>query len=192
MQRSIRRSHYSGPAPCLVLMPMDCAISQTRYLTLVSFHCVVQPPFSCQIPKVSAAHWLTPTPAFSAQMRTDRVGSWIVLTSVTTDSGNQEELHYIIGSHRWSIIQWWTSTGRYFKQESGVLNISSRVMRCGSRGEEGVSRVLEIVSMVGRQGEYMHGLGGVFLIQRQHLGFCSARTQFAWHHLSVLIHRLNS
>jgi hypothetical protein len=41
-----------------------------------------------------------------------------------------------------------------------VLNISSRVMRCRSRVEEGVSQVLEIVSKVGRQGEYIYGLGG--------------------------------
>jgi len=38
--------------------------------------------------------------------------------------------------------------------------MSPMVMRCGSRGEEGVSKVLEIVSKVGRQGEYVDGLGG--------------------------------
>jgi hypothetical protein len=38
----------------------------------------------------------------------------------------------------------------YSNQASGVLNISPRVMQCGSRGEEGVSKVLEIVSKVGR------------------------------------------
>jgi len=41
-----------------------------------------------------------------------------------------------------------------------VLNISSRVMRCGSRGEEGVAKVVEIVNKVGRQGECIDGLGG--------------------------------
>jgi len=58
------------------------------------------------------------------------------------------------------MIEWWISNARYSKQASGVLNISSRVMRCGSRDEEGVSKVLEIVSKVGRQGEYIYRLGG--------------------------------
>lgn len=58
------------------------------------------------------------------------------------------------------MIEWWILNACYSKQASGVLNISSRVMRCGSRGEEGVSKVLEIVSKVGRQGEYIYGLGG--------------------------------
>jgi len=77
-----------------------------------------------------------------------------------TDFGNQKASHYILGSQRWSMIEWWISNGCYSKQASGVLNISSRVMRCGSRGEEGMSKVLEIVSKVGRQGEYIYGLGG--------------------------------
>jgi len=58
------------------------------------------------------------------------------------------------------MIEWWISNACYSKQASGVLNISSRVMQCGSRGEEGVSKVLEIVSKVGRQGIYINGLGG--------------------------------
>jgi len=33
-------------------------------------------------------------------------------------------------------------------------------MQCGSRGEKGVSKVLEIVSTVGMQGKYIYGLGG--------------------------------
>jgi hypothetical protein len=37
---------------------------------------------------VSAAHWLTPTPVFSAQTRTCRVNIWIVLPLATTDFGN--------------------------------------------------------------------------------------------------------
>jgi len=41
-----------------------------------------------------------------------------------------------------------------------VLNILSRVMRCDCRAEESVSKVLEIVSKVGRHGEYIYGLGG--------------------------------
>jgi len=57
------------------------------------------------------------------------------------------------------MIVWWISNVCYSEQASEVLNIPSRVMRCGSRGEEGVSKVLEIVSKVGRQGKYMYGLG---------------------------------
>jgi len=142
------------------MMLMDWAISQTRSLSLLSIRCVVKPPLSCQIPMVSAAHGLTPTPAFSAQTRTWKVGIWIVLASATTDFGNQKASHYILGSQQWSMIGWWMSNACYSKQASGVLNISSRVMGCGSRGEEGVSKVLEIVSKVGRQGEYIYGLGG--------------------------------
>jgi len=33
-------------------------------------------------------------------------------------------------------------------------------MRCGRRGEEGMSKVLEIVNKVARQGEYIYGIGG--------------------------------
>jgi len=57
------------------------------------------------------------------------------------------------------MIEWWISNACYSKQASGVLNISSRVMQCGSRGEEDVSKVLEIVTKVGRQGEDIYGLG---------------------------------
>jgi hypothetical protein len=41
-----------------------------------------------------------------------------------------------------------------------MWNILSRVMQSGDSGEEGVSRVLEIVSKVGRQGKYIYRLGG--------------------------------
>jgi hypothetical protein len=58
------------------------------------------------------------------------------------------------------MIEWWILNVCYSKQLSRVFNISSTVMRCGSRGEEGVLKVLEIVSKVGRQGEYIYGLGG--------------------------------
>jgi len=44
------------------------------------------------------------------------------------------------------------------------MNIWSRVRRCGSKGEESMSKILEIVSKVGSQGKYICGLGGVFLI----------------------------
>jgi hypothetical protein len=159
-QRSIRRSHCLGPAPCMLMMLMDWAIPQTRSPTLLSIRCVVKPPLSCQIPMVSAAHWLTPTLAFSAQTRTCRVSIWMVLASATTDFGNQNASHYILGTQRWSMIEWWISSASYSKKASRVLNISSRVMRCGSRGEEGVSKALEIVSKVGSQVEYIYGLGG--------------------------------
>jgi len=109
---------------------------------------------------LSAAHWLTPTPAFSAQAQTCTVGIWNVPASATTDFGYQKASHYILGSQRLSMIEWWISNACYFKQASGVLNILSRVMRCGSRGEEGVSKVLEIVTKVGWHGEYIYGLGG--------------------------------
>ena len=59
------------------------------------------------------------------------------------------------------MIEWWISNACYSKQALGVLNISSRVMQCGSRDEEGVSKVLEILSKVGRQGKYIYGLGGI-------------------------------
>jgi len=160
MRWSIRRFHCSWPAPCLLMMVMDWAIAQTPSLTLLSIRWVVKAPLSCQIPMVSDAHWLSPTPAFSAQMQTCRVGIWIVLASATTDFGNQRASHYIVGSQQLSMIEWWISNAGYSKQVSGMLNISSRVMRSGSRGDEGVSKVLEIVSKVGRQGEYMYRLGG--------------------------------
>jgi len=159
-QRSIRRSHCSRLAPCLLTMLLDWAISQTCSLTLLSIRCIVKPPLSCHIPIVSAAHWLTPTPAFLAQTRTSRVSIWIVLAFATTDFGNQKASHYILGSRWWSMIQWCIRNACYSKQASGVLNISSRVTRCGIRGEESLSKILEILSKVGRQGEYIYGLGG--------------------------------
>jgi len=94
-QRWIRRSHRSGPAPSLLMILTDCAISKTRSFTLLSIRCVVKPPLSCQIPVGSAAHWLAPTPAFSAQMRTWRVGLLIVFASTLTDFGNQQASHHI-------------------------------------------------------------------------------------------------
>jgi hypothetical protein len=77
-----------------------------------------------------------------------------------TDLGNQKASQYIIGSHQLSMIDWWISNACYSKQVSGVLNLSSRVMRCSNRGEESVSKVLEIVSKVSRQGENIYWLGG--------------------------------
>jgi len=106
MQQSIGRSHCSGQASCLLMMLMGWAISQMCSLSLLSIHCVVKPPLLCHVPIVSAAHWLTPTPAFSAQTQTGRFGIWILLASVTTDIGNQTALHYIVGSQRWSMIEW--------------------------------------------------------------------------------------
>jgi len=106
-QQSISRSHCSGPAPCVLMMHMDWASSQTHSLTLVSFCCVVSQPFPCQIPLVSAAHSLTPTPAFSAQTWTCSAGIWIALASAMTDFGNQKASQCILGSPQWSIIEWW-------------------------------------------------------------------------------------
>jgi len=83
------------------------------------------------------------------------------------------------------MIEWWISNACYSRQVSGVLNILSSVLRCGSRGEEGVSKVLEIVSKVGRQCKYIYGLGGfswsgdIVLVRRHRLGCNSAREQFA-------------
>ena len=135
IQWLIKRFHCLGPAPSLLLMLMDWAIVQTRSLTLLCFRCIVKPPFSCQFPMVFAAHWLTPIPAYSAQRRTCWVSIWIVLASATTDFGNQKASHYILGSQQWSVIEWWISNARNSKQASWVLNISSRVMQCSSRGE---------------------------------------------------------
>jgi len=103
--QSIRRFHCSGPAPSLLLMLMDWAVSQTCSLTLWSFCCVVKPPFPCQIPMVSVAHWLTPTPVFSAHMRTCRVSIWIESASAMIDFGNQKASHYILCPQQWSRIE---------------------------------------------------------------------------------------
>jgi len=178
-QQSDRRSHRAGLAPCLLLMLVDWSVSQTRCLTILSFHSVVKPPFSCPIPMVSAAHWLTPTPLFLSKTRPCRVGIWIVLAFGTTDFDNQKASHYISGSQWWSMMERWITDARYSNQALGVFNISPRSMECGTRGEEGVSKVLEIVSKVGRQSEYICRIGGVFLIRWHHLGCYSARKQFA-------------
>ena len=134
-QRSNRRSNCLGPVLCLLLMLINWAIIQTCSLTLLFFRCIVKPPFCCQITMVSAAHWLHPTPAFSAQRRTHWVGIWFISTSATIRIGNQKASHYIVGFQWWAMIEWWISNAHYSKQVSGVLNISSRVMRCGSRRE---------------------------------------------------------
>jgi len=77
------------------------------------------------------------------------------------------------------MIERWISSAGYSKQVSGVLNISSRATQWGSSGEEGVSKVLEIVTKVGRHGEYVCGLGGGIMIRRHHCGWHSARKEFA-------------
>jgi len=143
-------------------MDMDWEIPQMRCHTVWSFCCVVKPPFSCQISTVSAAHWLTPTQAFLSQTQACRVSIWIVLRSMTTNFGHQTVSHCTLGSARWSIIEWWISCAPYTKQVLGVLNIWSRVMRCVRRGKEGLLKVLAIVSIVGRQCDYICGLGGGF------------------------------
>jgi len=143
------------------MMLIDWVISRTCSLTLLFIRCVVKPPLFCQIPLVFVAHSLTPTPVLLARMRTCRVSIWIVSTSATTDFGTQKASHYILDSEQWSMIEWWIWKACYSKQASGVLNILWRVMRCARRGEEGVLKVVEIVSMVGRQGKYIYGYGGV-------------------------------
>jgi len=191
-QGSIRISHWLGLVPCLFLMLMDWAMSHMRPLSLLAFCCFVMLPFSCQIPNVSAAHSLTPTLAFSAQTQTGRVGIWIVFASATSGFGSQKASHYILCSQRCSMIDWWISNACSSKQWLGVLNILSQEWRCGSSREESVSKVLDIVSKVGREGKYIYGLGGVVLIRQHHLGCNSARKPFPLHHLSALIHRLNA
>jgi len=109
---------------------------------------------------VSSPHWLTPTAAFSAQMQTWTVGIWIVLASATTYFGNQKASHNISCYQPWSMIEWSISSACYGTQASGALNISSRVMQCGSRGKHSVSKVLEILGKVRRQGEHIYGLAG--------------------------------
>jgi len=135
MQWSIRRSRFSQPAHRLFLMFMDWANTQTCSLTILSFHCVVKPPFSCQIAMVSTAHCLTPTLVLSAERWTCCVGIWIVFAYASTDFGNQKASQYIVSSQQWSMIEWWISNARYTTQASGVLNIWSMVKRCGSSGE---------------------------------------------------------
>jgi len=114
----------------------------------------------------------------TAQTQTCWVGIWILLASATTHFGHQKASHYISLSHPWSMIEWQISNARYSKQVSGLLTISSRVMRWGSTSEEGVQTALETVSKVGRPGEYICGLGEVILIRQHHLGCNSARKQF--------------
>ena len=55
------------------------------------------------------------------------------------------------------------SNACYSKQGSGVLNISSTVIQCGRRCEDGLSKVLKIVTKVGRRGKYKYDLGGFYL-----------------------------
>jgi len=160
-QQVITRSNYSGPEPCLLTMLMDWAISLFHYHTLLSICCVVKPPFSCDITKVSAAHRRPLPPAVSAQIRTCKRGIWIVVASTTTDFCNQKASHHILSSQRWSTIEWSILVDSYSKHASAVLNILSRVMRRGTRCEKGVSKVLDNVSKVGRQGDFMDGLRGI-------------------------------
>jgi len=190
MQWSIRWSHCTGQVPGFLLMFMDWVISETCSHTVLSLHCIVNPAFSCQIPLVSTANWLTTTPVISAPRRACWLSIWIVLASAMTVFGNQKESHYISGSQWWLTIQWWISNAHYSKQASGVFNIVSRVKRCSSRSEEGVLKVREIQSMVGRLREPISAQAEVILIRWHHLGCYSARKPFAYHHLCALIRQL--
>jgi len=178
MQQLISRSHCLGLLPSLLLMLMDWAISQAHFLTAISFYCIVKPPFLCQIPMVSATHWLTPTFSFLAQRLPLWVGIWILSASATTDFHNQKASHYNSGSHSWSIIEWWISSARYFNQAAWGLNTVSGVKWWGRRGEEGVLKVLEIVCKMSRQGEYIWELERVISIWQHCLGCYSARKRF--------------
>jgi len=149
--------------PCLLIMLVDLAISQTRYLMWLSLHFVVKPPLSCKTSMVSAAYSLTPTPAFLALTWTWTVGIGTVLASAMTYYGKQKASHSTLGSQWWSIIGWWISYTCCSIHASGVLNISSRVTGSGSKSEECESKVLGIVSKVGRQSEYIYGLRGISL-----------------------------
>jgi hypothetical protein len=192
IQRSKRRSLCSWTVCWMVLMLKDCTISQVCSLNLQFFHCGVKWLFSYQITMVPAAHWLTPTLAFSAQTPTCRVDSWIVLASGTTNCGNHKASHCIWGFGWCSMMEWWISKAWYSKHGSGMLNIFSRMIWCGSRDEEGVSKDLEIVSKVGRLSEYIYGLWAVFWIRRHHLVCDSARNEMTQNHVGALIHRLNA
>jgi len=50
-------------------------------------------------------------------------------------------------------MEWGILYAHFSHQVPGVLDLLSRLMWYGRRGEEGVSKVLEIVSKVGRQRE---------------------------------------
>jgi len=147
------------------------------HFIIVSLCC--KPPLRLCIAMVSAAYWLTPTLAFSAQRRTCWASILIVLASTMTDFSDQKASHYIFGTQWWLIIEWWWSNVLYSKQALGVLSISSTVLRCGIRGEEDVTKVLEIVSTVWGQGYYECKLGVVILIRWHHFGWYSLWKRFA-------------
>lgn len=71
----------------MLLMLMVWAVTQMLSLTILSFHCVVKLSFSCKIPMVSAAHWMTPT-LVSGPKHSSIVGNRIEFAFVTTDFGN--------------------------------------------------------------------------------------------------------
>jgi hypothetical protein len=106
------------------------------------------------------SHCPTSTLVFSAPMWTCRSAICVVLPASMTHFGNVNASHYIFDSHWWSMIKLWISNACYTKQGSGVFNISSSMMRCGSRRKDGVAMVLEIVSKVGRQWKCRYWLGG--------------------------------
>ena len=179
MQNSSRRSYYSWPASNLLPVLMEWNNSQMYHLAVLFFRCVVLSPFPSQIAMVSAAHWVTSKPRFSAQRWSCRVCIWIVFTSATSHISNPKLSHIIFGSQQWSMIEWWISSAWFSKQVSVVFIISSRLMQYSSRCEKAVSQVLEIVPRLGKQGEYIWGLRGVILIWRYHFGRYWGRKCFA-------------
>jgi hypothetical protein len=63
MEDVFSRPHHSELAPGLLMMLMDCSIAQTHPLTVFFICCIVKLPLFCQLPPVSAYHWLTATSA---------------------------------------------------------------------------------------------------------------------------------
>jgi hypothetical protein len=150
MQQLSRGSYHARAAPSLLPMLIEWKNSETHSLTVLSFHCVVLPPFFGQIPMVSATHWPTPTPGFSAQRQTCPVCIWIVFTSATSHISNPKFSHFTFGSQQWSMIEWWITSALFPKEVSVLFIISSRLMWYSCRGEKDVSTVLEIVGKMGK------------------------------------------
>jgi hypothetical protein len=97
----------------------------------------------------------TLTAVCSAECETCYVSIGIQFASAMTDLLNQKALHNIFECQWWVIIQWWISNAQYSNQVSVVLNSWSWMIWCGNWGELGLSKGLEIVCKVGRQGKWM-------------------------------------
>ena len=162
----------------MLLILLNRAIPLMHSLTGFSIDCVVKAPLSCQITIICGAHCLILIPALSALMWNWAFGFCIVLSSAMTYFGDQKGSDYIVGYQLCSPIEWWICNASYFKHTSGVFNIVSWVIQCHSRGEECLLQVLLAISKISRQQEYTYALGGIFSIQRHHVGCNKARQQF--------------